>query len=63
MADDRTYTNVGASYPAGYLDAYDALSNAVQIVFPERGTNMVEFNNHPDTTFADIQRVCKVADV
>lgn len=54
-----------------YDDAANALHEAILVLYPERMAQWkdgcsrccVYFNNHPDTTFEDIQRVVKFADV
>lgn len=46
-----------------YGVAHEALREAIVTLYPGRGDSCVSFNNHPDTTFDDIKRVCKFADV
>lgn len=45
----------------------DRLRAAVKALFPERGgattTSVARFNDHPETTFEDVLRVLKFADV
>ena len=44
------------------------LYDAIKMLYPERvggigGRTIAAFNDHPDTTFEDVQRVLKFADV
>lgn len=48
-------------------DTCERVRNAIGVLYPERGgatgKSMAGFNDHPDTTFEDVQRVLKFADV
>jgi hypothetical protein len=49
-------------------DVISNLERVIKVVFPERvcssaGGVIAYFNDYPDTTVADVIRVCKIADV
>lgn len=53
----------------GGIEGYSRVLDAIMLLFPERvlyKRTMLTgeiFNDHPDTTLADVLRVCKLADV
>ena len=58
-------TEIGVALPG-----WTRMEEAIEALFPERCRDdptsvfrIVDFNNHPDTTFEDVRRVVKFADV
>lgn len=51
-------------YHTSRSGAFEALTEVIMTLYPGRMRHsLITFNDHPDTTFEDIQRVLKVADV
>lgn len=46
-----------------YEQKEEALLSAIKTLYPDGPGSITLFNDHPDTTFSDIQRVVKFADV
>lgn len=48
-----------------YCDTLHKIRDAIQKLFPNRATpqfaNIVKFNDHPDTTVDDVNKVCEMA--
>lgn len=58
--------------PSEHRERMDRVAEAIRVLFPERCSalfptggpaNHTDFNDHPDTVFADVRRVLKLADV
>lgn len=48
---------------SGYSEMRGKIQTAICKLFPNRGKDHIDFNNHPDTTFTDLRRVIEEANV